>query len=232
MPSLKHTMHATAPRHLRLSSHPCQMWLLMLQPSLRGGAAQPGSESSQEHTNPCELHSLAKNAVWHSKLSTSFSSRTRNRFFLQTRDYLVGVGFFFYFGCQYKASWRGVTVMTESCSEWSKETWLPAGLQECSELMATTPPGVLHAAFLQDEACWASSTAAGVVGGETRSGQQSSVGWVCVPGSFVLLWVSMGRQQENEMSGSLLKLSLTLRNGLIEGSVSGFPEDFYFIQVS
>lgn len=42
----------------------------------------------------------------------------------------------------------------------------------------------------------------------------------------------MGRQQENEMSGSLLKLSLTLRNGLIEGSISGFPEDFYFIQVS
>lgn len=68
----------------------------MLQPDLRGGAAQPGSESSQEHTNPCELHSLAKNAVWHSKLSTSFSSRTRNRFFLQTRDYLVGVVVFFF----------------------------------------------------------------------------------------------------------------------------------------
>lgn len=75
--------------------------------------------------------------------------------------------------------------MAESCSEWSKETWLAAGLQECSELMATTPPGVLHAAFLQDEACWASSGAAGVVGGEPRSGQQSSVGWcawlICVP---------------------------------------------------
>lgn len=80
-----------------------------------------------------------------------------------------------------------MTVMTESCSEWSKETWLAVGLQECSELMATTPPGVLHAAFLQDEACWASSGAAGVVGGETRSGQQSSVGWGHVPGSFVLL---------------------------------------------
>lgn len=40
----------------------------------------------------------------------------------------------------------------------------------------------------------------------------------------------MGRQQGNEMSGCLLKLAL--RNGLIEGSVSGFPEDFYFIQVS
>lgn len=36
----------------------------------------------------------------------------------------------------------------------------------------------------------------------------------------------------NEMSCSLLKLSLCLRNGLIEGSVSGFPEDFYVIQVS
>lgn len=43
--------------------------------------------------------------------------------------------------------------MTESCSEWSKETWLAAVLQECSELMATTPPGaLLHAAFLQYEA--------------------------------------------------------------------------------
>lgn len=43
--------------------------------------------------------------------------------------------------------------MTESCSEWSKETWLAAALQECSELMATTPPGAfLHAAFLQYEA--------------------------------------------------------------------------------
>lgn len=42
----------------------------------------------------------------------------------------------------------------------------------------------------------------------------------------------MGRQQGNEMSGCLLKLALSLRNGLIEGSVSGFPEDFCFIQVS
>lgn len=68
------------------------------------------SESSQEQVNPCELHSLAKSAVWHSKLSTSFSSRTWNRFLLQSRDYFFG-------GCQYKASWRGVTVMTESCSK-------------------------------------------------------------------------------------------------------------------
>lgn len=135
---------------------------------------------------------------------------------------------FFFLGCQYKASWRGVTVMTESCSECSKETWLAAGLQECSELMATTPPGVLHAAFLQDEACWASSTAAGVVGGETRSGQQSSVGWVPVPGSFVLLWVSMGGQQGNEMSGSLLKLSLSLKMVLLRAYFQGFC----FFQVS
>lgn len=91
MPLLKHTMHATAPMYLRLSSHPCQIWLLLLQPNLHAGAAQPGSESSQEHTNPCELHSLARNAVWHSKLSTSFSSRTQNRFFLQSRDFFVVV---------------------------------------------------------------------------------------------------------------------------------------------
>lgn len=82
--------------HLRLSSHPCQIWLLLLQPILHGGAAQPGSESSQEHTNPCELHSLAKNAVWRSKLSTSFSSRTRNRFFLQSRDFVCWVFWFFF----------------------------------------------------------------------------------------------------------------------------------------
>jgi len=43
--------------------------------------------------------------------------------------------------------------MTESCSEWSKETWPAAALQECSELMATTPPGAfLHAAVPQCEA--------------------------------------------------------------------------------
>lgn len=42
----------------------------------------------------------------------------------------------------------------------------------------------------------------------------------------------MERQQGNEMSGSLLKLSLSLRNGLIEGSVSAFPGDFCFTQVS
>lgn len=42
----------------------------------------------------------------------------------------------------------------------------------------------------------------------------------------------MGGQQGNEMSGSLLKLSLSLQNGLLEGSVSGFPEDLCFIQMS
>lgn len=110
--------------------------------------------------------------------------------FFRAEVLFVGVVLFFFFCflvANIKQVERGVTVMTESCSEWSKETWLAAGLQECSELMATTPPGVLHATFLQDEACWASSTAAGVVGGETRSGQQSSAGWVRVPGSFVLL---------------------------------------------
>lgn len=46
--------------------------------------------------------------------------------------------------------------------------------------------------------------------------------------SFVLVWISReGRKQKNEMSSSLLKLSLSLRNGLTE-----FPEDFYFTQVS
>lgn len=39
-------------------------------------------------------------------------------------------------------------------------------------------------------------------------------------------------QQGNEMSCSLLKESHSLRNGLIEGSVSRFPEDFCFIQGS
>lgn len=75
--------------------------------------------------------------------------------------------------------------MTESCSEWSKETWLAAALQECGELMATTPPGAfLHAASLQREA---SSRASGVVGGETRSGWWGVIGWGGVVISFVLV---------------------------------------------
>lgn len=41
-----------------------------------------------------------------------------------------------------------------------------------------------------------------------------------------------GKKVENETSSSLLKPLLRLRDGLIEGSVSVFPKDFYFIQVS